>query len=74
MDGAVERLHVVDEVGNIEDTDVVLVDRLFFKGVDVADTAISQLLEAKLAQVHATSPVLLLHACADGEWRAVGVA
>ena len=74
VDGAVERLHIVDEVGNIEDTDVVLVDRLSFKGIDVADAAVRQLLETKLAQVHATGPVLLLHACADGEWRAVGVA
>ena len=65
VDGSLQLLDVVNQVRHIEHTDVIFIDGLSFEFVNVAYTAIGQLVELQLTQIHATGPMLLFHARAN---------
>ena len=46
---------------------MVFLDDHLLEGINVAYTAVSQLVEPKLVEVHPAGPVLLLHTGADRE-------
>ena len=66
--------NVVDSIAGVENTNVLLLDGLALEFIDVANTTIGQPFEWKLSQVHAASPVFLLHASANRKRSSVRVA
>ena len=74
MDGPCKSFDEVDTIWCVQNSDVLRLDSLSLKLVNVANADVRELVEVECAETHATSPVLVLHAADNRKRRTVLVA
>ena len=73
MNGLVHFADIIDHLLHIVMLDVVLLNGLTLKVINVTNAHVHKVAEVKFAQIHPGCPVLLLQTRSNAQWHAVGV-